>query len=194
MSVAAYVRVSSRAQDSASQRAAIEALAKARGETVARWYSEKRSAKTMARPELAKLRESAARGEVSRLYVFRLDRLTRTGIKDTLAVLEELKANGVTVVSVADGFDLTGPCAEVIIAVMAWASQMERLAINERIGAARERLAAEGRPWGKPPSMTRQQVTTAQRMASEGVSVRRIAMALGVTKSTIGRELTRKAS
>jgi hypothetical protein len=55
-----------------------------------------------------------------RLYLFRLDRLTRTGIADTLTTLEELRAHGVEVVSVADGLDLTCPHAEIIIAVMAW--------------------------------------------------------------------------
>ena len=56
--------------------------------------------------------------------------------------------------TVADGFDLAGPVAEVVLAVMAWAAKMERLAINERIAAARERLAEEGRPWGRPSRIT----------------------------------------
>jgi hypothetical protein len=47
-------------------------------------------------------------------------------------------------VNVADGFDLNGPHAEVIIAVLAWAAKMERLATAERIAAARERIEAEG--------------------------------------------------
>lgn len=188
---AAYIRVSSRAQDHATQKHAIERLAGARGEAIGAWYAEKQSARTMDRPELARLRQACSRGEVKTLYLYRLDRLTRTGIKDTLAILEELKAANVNVVSVSDGFDLNGPAAEIIIAVMAWASKMERLALNERIAATRERFATEGRPWGHPPSMTRQQVTTAQRMASEGTSIRKIAMALGVKKSTVGRELAK---
>ena len=54
----------------------------------------------------------------------------------------------------ADGFDMEGPAAEVVLAVMAWASKMERLAINERISAARERLEAAGRPWDDPSGWT----------------------------------------
>jgi hypothetical protein len=41
-------------------------------------------------------------------------------------------------VSVSDGFALDGPAAEVILAVIAWAAKMERLAIAEHIRAARE--------------------------------------------------------
>ena len=39
--VAAYVRVSSRAQDHATQRAAIEQAATARGDAIGAWYAEK---------------------------------------------------------------------------------------------------------------------------------------------------------
>ena len=50
----------------------------------------------------------------------------------------------------ADGFSLDGPAAEVVLAVMAWAAKMERLAIAERISAARERIESEGGRWGRP--------------------------------------------
>jgi DNA invertase Pin-like site-specific DNA recombinase len=106
--IAAYVRVSSRAQDVTTQRTAIERAAAARGDLIAEWYSEKRSGKTLARPELNRLRQAVARCEVSRVYVFRLDRLARSGIRDTFEVVDELRAAGVELVSVADGFALTG--------------------------------------------------------------------------------------
>jgi DNA invertase Pin-like site-specific DNA recombinase len=129
-----------------------------RGDTISSWFAEKRSAKTMAREELQRLLADvrAGRQRGQRLYLFRLDRLTRTGIADTLTTLEELRAHGVDVVSVADGFDLNGPHAEVIIAVMAWAAKMERLATAERISAARElswSCEAHGgvRPRGRRP-------------------------------------------
>src|SRR5208283_4057232 len=108
--------------------------------------------KTMARAELQRLLADARAGGLRgrRLYLFRLDRLTRTGIADTLTTLEELRAAGVEVISVADGFDLSGPAAEIIVSVMAWAAKMERLALGERIAAARERVEAEGGSWGRP--------------------------------------------
>lgn len=103
-----YVRVSSRAQDDDTQRSAIERSAAARGDTIGDWRAEKRSAKTLAREELQRLLADARAEKLKgrRLYVFRLDRLTRSGIADTLTTLAELRANGVEVVSVADGFDL----------------------------------------------------------------------------------------
>src|SRR5579863_7286865 len=93
-SACAYIRVSSRSQDHASQRSAIERAAAARGDTIGEWYSEKKSAKTMNRPELTKLRAEARAGSLRKLYVFRLDRLTRSGIRDTFELIEEAAPPG----------------------------------------------------------------------------------------------------
>ncbi len=185
----AYLRVSSRSQDLATQRAAVERAASARGDAISTWYAEKQSGKTMARSELQRLRVDARAGHLLRLYVFRLDRLTRSGIRDTFELIEELRAHGVDLVSVADGFDLNGPAAEVVLAVMAWAAKMERIAINERIAAARERVEAAGGRWGRPRRMARDEVARAAAMRADGRSVREIAIALKVPRSTVGRAL-----
>ncbi len=190
MTAAAYVRVSSRTQDHATQRAAIERVAAARGDEIGTWYAEKQSAKTIARPELNRLRADARAGRIARLYVYRLDRLARSGIRDTFEVVEELRAHGVHLVTVADGFDLDGPAAEVVLAVMAWAAKMERLAINERVSAARERLAAEGRPWGRPPRLTAREVAVILADRAAGRTVREIAQARKVPRSTVARALS----
>lgn len=186
-----YVRVSSRAQDYASQRAAIEQAASARGVTISTWYAETASARTISRPELERLRADARRGLVKRLFLFRLDRLSRSGIRDTFEVIEEFRAHGVEVVSVSDGFALDGPAAEVVVAVLSWAARMERLAINERIAAARERLAAEGRPWGRPSSLTRQDLARILALREAGRTIREIAIAMKVPRSTVASALSR---
>jgi DNA invertase Pin-like site-specific DNA recombinase len=187
----AYMRVSSRAQDLATQRVAVEKAAQARGETIDAWFSEKKSGRTVARPELDRLRAEVRAGRVGKLYLYRLDRLTRSGIRDTFEVIEELRAHGVQVVSVSDGFALDGPAAEVILAVIAWAAKMERLAINERISAARERMEAEGRPWGRPPRLSEAECARLRALRNQGRSVRDIAVAMKVPRSTVARALAR---
>ena len=190
-SAAAYVRVSSRSQDHAMQRHSIERAAAARGDRVGLWYAEKRSAKTLARPVLDRLRQDAREGKVRKLYVYRLDRLTRSGVRDTLEVVEELRAAGVELVTVADGFDLEGPAAEIVLCVMAWAAKMERLAINERIAAARDRVEAEGGAWGRPRRMDDSQVARVLRLRRRGASLREISIAVEVPRSTIARAVRR---
>jgi DNA invertase Pin-like site-specific DNA recombinase len=188
-SACGYIRVSSRAQDHASQRAAIERAAAARGDSITRWYAETASAKTVVRPELQRLRADARAGIVPRLYVFRLDRLTRSGVRDTFELVEYFRHHGVEIITISDGFDLNGPAAEIVLAVMAGAAKMERIAINERIAAARERCALEGRPWGRPTRMDAVTLRRAHTMRVEGRSVRAIAIALKVPRSTIARAL-----
>ncbi len=192
MTVAAYVRVSSRSQHRATQIHAIRSAAEARGDKLQSIYSEKRSGKKLDRPELARVRELARRGELHKLYVFRLDRLTRSGIRDTLVVLDELRAAGCKVVSVADGFDLDGAAADVVIAVMAWAASMERVALGERIAAARKRVEAAGGRWGRPTRVPALLATRIRMAREAGDSIRELAARFKVPRSTVAAVLSEK--
>lgn len=189
--IAAYVRVSSLTQNLATQIDAIERGARARGDDprAMGWFTEKQSAKTMKRAELEHVRTLVRARAVSRLYAFRLDRLARTGIRDTFEIVEECREHDCELVTIADGFDLAGPAADVIIAVLAWAAKQERLVRNERIAAARTRMEAAGDPWGRPPRMTAAELATAKTMKARGDSVRTIAAAIGVPRATVARRL-----
>lgn len=189
--MAAYLRVSSAGQDAQSQRAALERAAAARGDQIGEWYSEKQSGRALARPELARLRADVRAGRVRRLYVFRLDRLTRTGIRDTLALLDEFKAGGCRVTTIADGFDVDGPAADVVCSVLAWVAEMERAALLERMAAARARVEASGGRWGRPRRMTDAEVAKMV-AAAPGATVRELAQRFKVPRSTVQRALKRK--
>lgn len=188
--IAAYVRVSSKSQDHAMQQHAIVRAASARGDVISTWYAEKKSAHTLARAQLDKLRADARAGHVRRLYTYRLDRLARSGIRDTFELVEELRKGGVEIITVADGFSLDGPAAEVILAVMAWAAKMERLAINERIAAARERVEAEGRSWGRPPRLDHSERAKVAQLRRDGCSLSEIAAMMKVPRSVVQRAAT----
>jgi DNA invertase Pin-like site-specific DNA recombinase len=192
--IAAYVRVSSQSQTLAMQREAITRAATARGHEIAEWYAEKVPGGGAHPPELVRLLNEARAGEISHLYVYRLDRLSRRGIRDMVAIVEQLRAHGCTVASLADGFDLDGPAAEIVLAVLAWAAKMERLAIGERISAARARVESEGRSWGRPRRMTAELVAKARRLQEKGHTMRYIAAALKVPRATLARTLERWTS
>lgn len=192
---AAYVRVSSKAQNLATQRDAIERIAAG---SVDRWFEEKKSGKNLARPVLDEVRAAVRAGSLRKLYVYRLDRLTRSGIRDTFEVVEELRRAGVQLVSASEPWlDLAGPFSDVILAVMAWAAQMERLAINERIASARERVEGEGGAWGRPGrghtekdkarGVVPLDLAAAKRMRAEGRTIRAISVALKVPRATLAR-------
>jgi DNA invertase Pin-like site-specific DNA recombinase len=191
--VAAYVRVSSASQSADMQRAAIEKAARARGDGHVFMYEEKKTAKTLERPVLELVRAEARAGNVTKLYVWRLDRLARSGIRDTLHVVEELRHNGCAIVSVTDGFDLEGPARDVVLAVLAWAAQMEHLAITERLAAARARAREAGKRWGRPPRMTAAEVKRALELHRAGKSIRQLSRTLKIPRPTLTRALSAAA-
>ena len=169
------------------QRAAISKASRVRGDRVVSWYCDKASG-VRARPELERLREDVRGGRVRKVYVYRLDRFSRGGIVETVSLVKELKACGCELVTLADGFLLEGDAAEVIIAVLSWAAQMERNAINERIAAARENCDA----WGRPKRVDDLNVARIRKMHTDGRSLRDIAVALKVPKSTVSNVVSKK--
>lgn len=149
------------------------------------------------------MRELARRGHIRKLFVFRLDRLTRSGIRDTLEAVHELRAAGCELVTVADGFELAGPAADVVLAVLAWAAQMERAALGERIAAARARAETWGRPRAAGPAEVRRvleladgrrqlEFTKRARDLGRPLSQRQIAATVGLSRATVAAILAEK--
>jgi DNA invertase Pin-like site-specific DNA recombinase len=131
---------------------------------------------------------------VRRCYVYKYDRVCRTGVRDLLNIIEEFKLAGCELVAVADVVDLTGPASEMILAALAFAAKLERAAINDRIASARERVEAEGGSWGRPRRMNDAAIAKAREMRDQGRTLREIAVAMKVPRSTIGQALSEKVS
>jgi DNA invertase Pin-like site-specific DNA recombinase len=150
----------------------------------------------MRRPALDELRAAARTGTVNRIYTFKLDRLTRTGVSDTFALLNEFKLAGCEVIAVADNLHLKLGEDDMQTVVFQFAlglaAKLERQAIGERIAAARNRLEAEGRAWGRPARLTGLKLEQAKALRAEGRSIREIAVAMKVPRSTVGRALSQK--
>ncbi len=187
--VAAYVRVSSKSQDYEYQKQAIEKACKARGESVHRWYADVASGRSMDRPQLQRLRDAVRARAIGKVWVWRLDRLTRSGIVDTLSAIQELRRHECTIESVAESwFAGDGGASEVVLAVLAWAAQIEREKIRENQAAARARMVSEGRSWGRP-AVSRELIQAIESAAlrSPRPSQRSIARVLKCSKSLVGR-------
>ena len=187
--VVGYIRVSSASQDYTYQRTAIDAAARARGEKIGEWFCDVASGGTLDRPQFSRLRAALDVRAVRRVWVWRLDRLTRTGIGDTFECVSHVRRCGADLVSVADQVALDGgPAGELVLAVLAWCAQMERTKIRENQEAARARMQREGRSWGRPPlpDVLKDAVVAAK---SQGLSCREIARQLKVSKTWVHRVL-----
>ena len=132
------------------------------------------------------------------IYCFKLDRLTGSGVADTYRVVDELRRAGCTLVAVADNLTIRAGSddivSETLVFALALAARLERAAIADRISAARDRMQAEDRPWGRPPRLSQADCVRLRALRDAGRSVREIAMSMRVPRSTVARALVRVAA
>lgn len=190
VNAALYLRVSTERQDASNQRPELLAIARARGLEVLEEYDETQSA-AKRRPVFDRMLDDARRGRFQVLIVWALDRFGRSMVENVRDVLE-LDRLGVQLVSARESWlDTSGPVRKLLIAVFSWIAEQERERLVERTRAGMARAAAEGRTGGRPRRVTPQQLAAARRMAAEGRSVRRMAVALKVPRATLQDALKR---
>ena len=95
--VAIYLRVSSNGQDTKSQESDLTRWAKVQEGTM-KWYRDKATGRTMARPGWAKLETAIRQGKVSAVVVWRIDRLGHTA-KGLTALFDDLRERKVNLVA-----------------------------------------------------------------------------------------------
>ena len=103
---AIYVRVSSKQQDHASQLPDLERWAEAFANGSVKWYRDKFTGKAMDRPDWNRLDADMIAGKVSRIVVWRLDRLGRSAAGLT-ALFEDLQRRSIGFESIRDKIDLS---------------------------------------------------------------------------------------
>lgn len=186
--IAVYVRVSTNKQDLRSQQADLKRWAEAQDEPV-KFYRDKFTGKTMERPGWEKLQIALERGEVSKVVVWRLDRLGRTA-KGLTALFDALVKQGVSLVSLKDGVDLSTPAGRMLANVLASVAQFETEVRAERIlagqQAARERgQKIGGRPKGARGLKVQQHEDTIRTLHAAGKSISSISKTLGLSRPTV---------
>lgn len=145
---AIYLRVSSKGQKEASQLPDLQRWAAAQ-EGEPKWYRDKFTGKTMARPGWESLWEAVLACRVKRLVIWRLDRLGRTASGLT-SLFEELQARDVALISLREGIDLSTPAGRMMANVVASVAQYETEVRSERQVAGIEAAKAAGVKFGRP--------------------------------------------
>ncbi len=190
--IAVYLRVSSSTQSTRSQEPDLKRwlAAYAEGETV-RWYRETATGKTMDRPAWLQLEEGIRSGAVSRVVVWRVDRLGRTASGLT-ALFQELVERGVGLVSVKDQLDLQTSAGRLMANVLASVAAYEREVRGERQTAGIAAAKAAGKTWGGRKPGARYKVTPelerqVRRMAADNPPTPKatIARLLGISRPTV---------
>ncbi len=143
------------------------------------------SVAAMERKGFAKLVDRLEADDV--LVVTKLDRLGRNAT-DVRQTVDSLCAVGVRVHCLAlGGVDLCSPAGRMTMQVIAAVAEFERDLLIERTQAGLQRAKAEGKPLGRPRSLTDAQHKEILSQRAEGVSLGVLAARYGVTRAAIQR-------
>ena len=188
-SIAIYLRVSSRQQDTRSQEPDLTRWAEACADAPVKWYHDKFTGKTMDRPGWRRLEADMIAGNVSKIVVWRLDRLGRTAAGLT-ALFEDLQRRNIGFEALRDKVDLSTAAGRLMANVLASVAAYENEVRSERIRAGQAVAMANGKRWGGSRKGRRLKVTTEQsqaihRLKDEGEKVAAIARATGLSRPTI---------
>lgn len=188
--VAIYVRVSSKTQDQRSQLPDLEKWAKMQDDEIV-WYRDKATGKTMDRPAWNKLVHAIETGSVTKVVVWRLDRLGRTA-KGLTALFDELYNRKVGLFSLRDSLDLSTAAGRLMANVLASVSAYETEIRGERVQAGQAVARERGKTWGGSKKGRLLSVTKEQRKqvwSMRGDKIARIARTVGLSRPTIYRLL-----
>lgn len=138
MNVAIYCRVSTKkeTQNPETQLIPCNRYCKENNYTIIDTYIDKKSGRNVKRPAFQKMMKDALYHKFDLILVWKMDRLSRGGIRETYNILDKLKRYGINVISITEPFlNTNNPTSDLILAVLSWASEMESKNISERVSA-----------------------------------------------------------
>ena len=174
-----YARVSTIAQDLASQLAQLKAAG------CEKVFREKITGTTAERPQLKKLMAVLAPGDV--VITPAVDRLSRD-TTDLMVIARDMQRAGVGLRSLAEPvLDTTGDFAELVLAMLGVAAKLERRRILERTARGRADAKTKGVKFGRKPKLTPHQQREARERVAAGETQRSVARSYNVDQATISR-------
>ena len=182
-----YARVSTTRQDEAAQVAALESAG------CAEIFHERISSRTADRDrqQLQAALSRLTQGDT--LVVAKLDRLGRTQV-EVINRVHDLQSAGIHIKTL-DGMINTeglGKFAPIVIGLLSGLAEVERELIRERtLESIEHRRRTGGDLGGRRRSWRDEQKELAVTLKDQGKSVREIAKAVGLSKSVVGRLLTK---
>jgi DNA invertase Pin-like site-specific DNA recombinase len=187
--IAIYVRVSSKQQDIRSQEPDLKRWVEVYADAPVKWFTDKFTGKTMDRPGWKHLEAEIVAGNVSKVVVWRLDRLGRTAAGLT-ALFEDFQRRGIGFEALRDKVDLSTPAGRLMANVLASVAAYENEVRSERIRAGQAVALANGKRWGGSLKGRRIKVTVEQeqairRLKGEGEGVAAIARTTGLSRPTV---------
>lgn len=191
MNIALYSRVSTRdkGQDVENQLRQLRDFCSKQGWSIVREYVDHASGKRGDREQFQTMFAAASRREFDTVLFWSLDRFSREGVYETLQHLQRLTAHGVGYRSFTEAYlDSCGLFKDAVISILATIAKQERVRLSERTVAGLQRARQQGRIGGRPRiACDREKVEALRR---SGVSLGKIAIQMGMSKTTVARMVT----
>jgi DNA invertase Pin-like site-specific DNA recombinase len=140
------------------------------------------------RPKFERMMLDASQRKFELVLFWKLDRLSREGVRKTLAYLTDLDSWGVAWRSYQEPyFDSCGQFRDVVISIAATLAEQERINISERTRAGLQRARKKGQQLGRPE--VKVDLARVHKMKKEGLGLRPIAARLHISVNTLRRAL-----
>ncbi|MGO9689671.1 MAG: recombinase family protein [Syntrophobacteraceae bacterium] len=110
-------------------------------------------------------------------------------LRDLIALLEDLKAQGVALRSLKEAIDTETPTSRAMWQMVGILAELERSLIHERTKAGRAAAVARGVRMGRKRLLSAQQVVHAPKLIEQGESPGHVAKSLKVSRRTLYRAL-----
>jgi DNA invertase Pin-like site-specific DNA recombinase len=136
------------------------------------------------RPELQKLLSAAQKRKFDITLVFRFDRFARSS-KQLINSLDFFQSVGIDFVSYQENIDTTTPAGKLMFTMVSAFAEFERSIIQERVRAGLSKAKAQGKRLGRPKKKV--DTTRIKELRKAGLSVRKVAEVLGVSKTMVGK-------
>lgn len=188
--VAVYVRVSTKGQNTDSQEQELSAWLRNNSYDLSQveWYIDKASGKTLQRQEFERMQRDIFDGKIKTVVCWKLDRLSRR-IRDGVNLLAEWCDHGLKIIVTTQGIDLSGAVGKMIAAVMLGLAEIELEFRAERQAAGIKAAKRRGVYIGRRSGTTKATPARALELRNKGLQDTEIATALGVSVRTVQRYL-----
>jgi len=192
MTVACYIRVSTRRQNDDGQRAEVKKWLDASGIDPAKveWYCDKESGTHMKRPEFDRLQADIFHGKVKTVVLWKLDRLSRR-LKDGITTLAEWSEKNIRVVVVTQQLDFNGAIGRLVATVLLGLAEIENEYRKERQAAGIEQAKKKGKYKGRANGTLKGNPGRVVELRDKGLTAPEISTALGVSLRTVWRYMGR---
>ena len=137
------------------------------------------------RPGYDALLKAISRREVDMVAAWSVDRLGRS-LPDLVAFLSDIQNRGCDLYLHQQAVDTSTPSGRMLFQMLAVFAEFERAIITSRITAGLDRARAKGVQFGRP-NLSLDRRTKVQKALIDGLSIRQVAKATGVSTASVQR-------